>query len=233
MKTYKCKYGLYHDKPVSDGEPSSDNGWIYTAYAKSLGLQVPSWEELSVLMKGCMEERNPDFWIERLPVNRRKDELDPPVSHDELIGMISLSVLPPLLLKNKGWTTTTVSSEDYTWLEQLEALWLLRGQHRTFIHKEEIREAYPIAFKLGAHIRYYAKKLHGKKTTMFEALAFHVSIVLDIFQSSAWASTHNISTLMLEDLNSKFLIKFFNKEKNYLDYFQEGHPFVTNSKDLR
>lgn len=39
-------------------------------------------------------------------------------------------------------------------------------------------------------------------------------------------SPKNIVVLMLEHLGSKYLIKLFNKELQYTEYFGELHPFV-------
>ena len=220
MATYRCKYGLYHDKPTINNEPSSNNGWIYTAYASNLGLEVPEYIELLQLRHDSMVDPKEGFWINRLP-----GLIDPPISHDEIVGMISLGVLDADELKSRNWSMTTVSSDEYSLLSQLKAVWSLRGQHRNYVHYEAVLEAYPIVFRILPHLRYYSKKLNGKRPTILEWFAFNTSILLDLLQPSAWASTHNLSTLMLEDLDSWFWIRFYDKKENYMDYFRDGHPF--------
>ena len=218
--SYRCKYGLYHHKPVTNDMPSSNNGWIYTAYAKRLGLKVPSADDLGILAIKSMNNTQEGFWTNRLP-----DMQDPVISHDEILGMLSLGVISDRHLELRNWSMTTVSDSKYSIIEQIKGLWSLRGQHRTYVHRHPVEAAYPIVFKLGPHIRYYAKKLNGKRPSILEWAAFNAGIFLDLVQPSAWASTHNLSTLMLEDLESKFWIKFYNKKKNYDDYFQDGHVF--------
>ena len=46
MNTYTDKYGRYHDKPTDGVNPSSNNGWIYTAYAKYLAPRIVDKHEI-------------------------------------------------------------------------------------------------------------------------------------------------------------------------------------------
>jgi hypothetical protein len=224
--TYRDRYGLYHHKPSINGGSSSNNGWIYTAYAKRLGLDVPPTEVLAGLKDSCMIGTQDGFWINRLPLMQ-----DPVISHDELIGMISLGVLDSYELSQRNWSMTTVGSEEYSLIEQLKGVLSLRGQHRTYVHRNPVEAAYPIVFRILPHIRYYAKKMSEEKPSILEWLAFNASIFLDLVQPSAWASTHNLATLMLEDLDSWFWIRFYDKKKNYDDYFEEGHIFREELED--
>ena len=226
---YVDRYGLYHHKPSINGESPSNNGWIYTAYAKKLGLGVSPVEALWEFRVSCMVGTQDGFWVNRLPLKQ-----DPVISHDEIIGMISLGVLGAYELSQRNWSMTTVGSEEYPLIEQLKAVLSLRGQHRTYVHRHPVEAAYPIVFKILPHIRYYAKKVSGEQNaSILEWLAFNASIFLDLVQPSAWASTHNLATLMLEDLDSKFWIRFYDKKKNYDDYFEDGHIFREELEDER
>ncbi|MFT5519629.1 MAG: hypothetical protein ACI9IA_000212 [Enterobacterales bacterium] len=217
MNNYRDSLGFWHDSDMVE----SQNVFIYTAYAKNLGLDIPDKFDLFRFFNGSTHNTQYGFWV-----NRKPNLSDPVISHDEIIGMISLGIIDSHYLEDKNWSTTTFTFRDFSIIKQLRAVWSLKGKHRTYVHREEIIEAYPIVFKLLPHIKYYAKKMTGVRTTHVEYLAFHISILLDIFQSSAWSSTHNLATLMLEDLNSKFLINFYDKKSNYLDYFKAEHDFV-------
>jgi len=99
---YECDLGLYHHKPVKDGRPSSNNGWIYTAFAYEMNMPV-NMPKLIDLAKECIyfsPEVLESFSLTRLPATIKANV--PPISRDEIIGMISLRVLHPKeLLKRK------------------------------------------------------------------------------------------------------------------------------------
>jgi hypothetical protein len=95
---YVCKYGLYHDKEVLDSDPSSNNGWIYTAYAKFL-VKIPFSKKQISEYSGCFIECFSNFTRDREKPTRLPGKLTPPMSRDEIIGVVCLDLLSPHALK--------------------------------------------------------------------------------------------------------------------------------------
>lgn len=87
---FQDKYSRWHDKPCIDGEPKSNNGWIYSAYADIVGLPVNR-----VKLYECFNNSRTDY-PRMLPVNRSPGKGLPPMSRDEILGMDYFNML---------WTT--------------------------------------------------------------------------------------------------------------------------------
>ena len=83
---YQDKWTRYHHKPVKDGEPASNNGWIYTSVARKLGFKFDR-DKLQECYNLCETETVP------IKVKRSPDQRFPPLSKDEVIGLISLGLL--------------------------------------------------------------------------------------------------------------------------------------------
>ena len=83
MNNYQDKWSRYHHKPTDGSNPSSGNGWIYTAYAVKVGCGVDRpnlitcWELCSV---NGVFIRNPESETS-------------PFSRDELLGVAALGLL--------------------------------------------------------------------------------------------------------------------------------------------
>ena len=90
--TYIDKYGRYHHKPTDGINPSSGNGWIYTAYAVKLGLPVNKYK-LNECFKLCSQNgiliRNPNMETS-------------PISRDEILGLAKLGLLKPKVIKGSN-----------------------------------------------------------------------------------------------------------------------------------
>jgi len=229
-KTFICKYGLYHDKPCINGEPSSNNGWIYTAYAYRL-LSVFDVLTSNVPMKevfdGCVISKmsNYKFMLTRLP-----GKPYPPISRDELIGMACLSKF------HGGWIPRYIN-KDWTWyrkdrvktsslFQSIKALYSIRNEHRNTVWKEEIIEGYPLAFRLMWWDRYFFNKKYKMNSTIAQYVWFKLYTLSTILTGTP--SELNILWLQLKELDSKFWIKLINQKKSFGEYFSEDHPFNNN-----
>lgn len=220
MQNYICKYGLYHDKPVKDGEPSSNNGWIYTAYAKALGFPLPINIDYDSLFMDCKTEESSNFIRNRLP---KKEE--PPVSRDEIIGMHVMANDVCFLLGNLySWYLVKRVWEKYSIIQSIKALWKIRKKHRNYVWKNKVYPAYKLAFKLMPHDRYFIKStsMHFR-SNLYEWCMFQLYAFSTIVQRNI--SAKNILWLQLEMLNSIFWIRFINQPKNFKKYFPADHPF--------
>lgn len=215
MSEYVCKYGLYHDKPCIDKEPRSNNGWIYSAFAHHKNIHIQFWK-LEQTFHDCWFYAKDPFIINRIPYKHT-----PPISRDEIIGMTSLGFDP----LNSGWSMYN-EQDNPSYLTAISGLWKIRSKHRNYFWENEMVEVYPIAMKLWWHDRHYINKMQNKSSNLFYWFMFQVYALATILQKNI--SAKNVLTLQLEDLHSKFWIRFINKKENYSIYFGKDHPF--NSK---
>lgn len=84
------KWSRWHDKLCRDGKPSSNNGWIYSAYADLVGLPVNRTK-----LYECFSQSRPNYphtW----PLHRSPGKALPPMSRDEILGLDYFNML---------WTT--------------------------------------------------------------------------------------------------------------------------------
>lgn len=220
FQDYVCKYGLWHHKVCKNSAPRSNNGWIYTAYAKALGHVASSKEQLTYLFYRC-ESTHSDFYYDRLPGKQ-----EPPISRDEIIGMISLG-MPDVThnLVSRGWLMCENSWNVslFTLWDSVKELWAIRKEHRNFMWQEKRYAAYPIAFRIMWHDRHYITKKAQNKTSIFNYCMFQLYAFSTIIQKNI--SARNVLWLQLHDLNSVFWIKFLNQPKNFIKYFGPEHPF--------
>ena len=92
MSTYWDSYGRLHHKPCINGVPSSNNGWMYTAYADKLLTIDLDRNGLIECFNKCIikDARDNRSFVIRSP---GKDL--PPMSRDEILGMAALGLLKP------------------------------------------------------------------------------------------------------------------------------------------
>ena len=221
------KNGFVHDKEVkADGSRSSNNGWIYSAYYNALtgyADKGTTKEGFTSTYMQCIDKRGDyPFTIKRMP-----DLEYPPISIDELIGMASLGVLRrPALFEE--WEYHKPLSKKYSLKETVDALIYLKDKHRNTVWKEKLEAAYPVEFKIWHPVRYYMKRLIGKKPTLLETSLFYLTSLGTILKGTA--GERNLVWLMLHDTKSKLLIKLIDREKNFLEYFGKDH-LLNNLKE--
>lgn len=215
MNKFTCKYGLLHDKPTSNNEPSSNNGWIYRAYLSKLEnkFDINQLFTLRYTFQKCHIE-DELYFITRLP-----SKMYPPISRDEIIGMISLGFNP---LKY-GWFMYREESKP-SYIDAIKELWSIRNEHRNYFWQKNLCEAYPIAMKLWWHDRHYILKKQGKKSNLFYWLMFQLYCITTLLQKNI--SAKNVLWLQLSDLDSLYWIKLINPKKNFKEYFFKypDHP---------
>jgi len=98
MSAYWDSYGRLHHKLCINGVPSSNNGWVYTAYADKLLTIDLDRNGLIECFNKCIikDARDNRSFLIRSP---GKDL--PPMSRDEILGMAALGLLKPTHLN--GW----------------------------------------------------------------------------------------------------------------------------------
>tara|TARA_R110000868_G_C10972548_1_gene770438 strand:- start:27148 stop:27816 length:669 start_codon:yes stop_codon:yes gene_type:complete len=218
---YRDNNGFYHDKLNAD----SNNLWIYTAYAKALGLDIPDAKAILKYMLECMlDNQNNDFII-----NRKPKIYEPPMSRDELIGMLSLlddeykKILYRKLKENKFYYCNLKLIENVSYFQSIKALFKIRNEHRNYIWLNRIVKGFKIAFRLQFQDRYYFKRVMNERSTLAEFALFHLYAIHSIFYANA--GNKNLLFLQLSDLNSKILIRFINHKESLLNYFGPEHVF--------
>lgn len=226
---YKCKYSLYHDKPVKNNEPSSNNGWLYTSMAMLLGVQeldMVHFMQLRDTYNECLNTNmNRLYFINRLP-----NKAHPPISRDEVIGLTFLgSNLPHILMHNKWYMFRTHKIIWHGLIDQLRAIWSMRNEHRNYFWQNGVDAAYPIAMRIWWHDRYYMKKVMAIRPTIFEFICFYI-YAFSIVKSGS-AGEKNLLTIQLADVASKgswlaeSLLNNIDVRANIREYFGTDHIF--------
>lgn len=217
-------YGLYHDKPVIDGKPSSNNGFIYSAYAKKLGLPVG---DLSEVFNNCLVNGK---FIKRLP-----NKPLPVVSKDELLGSAALGLLKQHHLN--GFNFSPYPSPAFKLRRFLEQLLTFLPTKEPTYHKDQ-----PL---MGYYIR-HRDHIWREKLDQLYGFMFSVPLTDRYFLLDKWGNynkfnpIHQIYRLvakfdsLLPKENGIRWLKY-GGDKNMramIKEFPEGHPFkekkVTN-----
>ena len=218
--TFVDRLGFYHDKPCHNGEPSSNNAWIYTAYAKAIGLKIPELRIIHYQYQLCYDRDAQDgFYFYRDPV-----KLEPPISRDEMIGMVSL--LPNTvftLLKHNFYLYDKSILKHYSYFEALCWGFKIRNKHRNFLWQNQVYPVYRLAFRLWHHDRYYMKKRSKIKPTVFETVCFYIYMIHSVIFANP--GNKNLLWLQLHDMDSKYWIQLIDRKNNFLRYFGLQHIF--------
>lgn len=229
MDKYQDKDSFWHDKPTNEyGDPSSNNGWIYSAYSKYLAPHSLNLAKVDERFLRCLRTTNP-LKIDRLPFI-----LKPPMSKDEIIGITSLGFNLKQHLKNSFWNFCNLPEYRQAPLtlkrvfQGIKALWSIRKEHRNYLWQNKILKAYPLAFRLDASERYYIKRMTGEKPTLFESLYFHIAMINTYLHGKNYSRM--ILWLQLSDMKHYFL-KHIPLKTWVLDYFGPDHTFYKNLVD--
>lgn len=163
--SYYDKYGRIHHKYCINGEPSSNNGWIYTAYAAKIGIQLDNIK-LSVCMSKCRIPGNPPHLI------RSPDKSLPPMSRDEILGFSALGLLQPEDLQ--GWNFSPYPIPRFNPIKLAQQLWDLRpslNRHRNYFWQNNLDQMYRFAFSVPLSDRHFILQQFGKFNLIYWAIA--------------------------------------------------------------
>lgn len=188
MSNYIDKYGRYHHKPCINGEPSSNNGWIYTAYADKLGLPVND-SELRSCFNQCLNEHN--TFVLRSPGKGL-----PPMSRDEILGAAALGLLKARNLQ--GWSFSPRPIPKFnpiTFFKQLSRVFTLNPinrdgswvklwgplytRHRNYFWENNLDQLYRFAFSVPIQDRDFILDNTDKKVNVFAALFYSAVATVD------------------------------------------------------
>ena len=220
--SYQDKHTMWHNKPCINGEPSSNNGWIYSAYARYLAPESVNHIERFYVYKDCIKSIFP-LKIDRLP-----NKETPPMSKDEIIGLISAGLVTRHEIESSHYNFCNF--EDYqpkkltfkSVFKAAKILWSIRKEHRNYVWENNLRDAYCLAFYLPPQDQYYVRRFHGQGTSLTQTLAFYLNAVNVFLRGDK--SSRMILWLQLKDMDH-FLSKYVPEKRWISDYFEKDHPF--------
>ena len=156
MNNYYDKWGRLHHKPCVNGEPSSNNGWIYTAYYDKLnnGMVIGG---LKICFEACF--RNGAFHRHPPIVNSQV-----PNSRDEILGAASLGLLKKAHLN--GWSFSPYLIPPFSLKTLIKQIKELKGQHRNYFWKNNLDQIYRFAFSVPLQDRAFLLECWGETKSL-------------------------------------------------------------------
>lgn len=174
---YFDKYGRLHHKICIDGEPSGNNGWIFSAYYEKAGGKL-DFILLYECFKDCVKQHpSGQFYTIRSP-----DKLTPPQSRDELLGLAYLGFLKPSHLN--GWNFSPFPLPRFSIIKLVKQLWELRPdvyfygrnfgktklnvewKHRNHFWQNNLDQIYRFAFSVPLQDRAFLLECWGKTKSL-------------------------------------------------------------------
>jgi hypothetical protein len=161
MSDYFDKWGRIHHKHCKYGNPSSNNGWIYTAYLHKAERELDSFN-LGVCFRACSDKgilrRHPEIVDSSVPISR-----------DEILGMAALGFLKPHHLK--GWNFSPYPLPKFNLKETINQFLKIRGEHRNFFWKNNLDQIYRFAFSVPLNDRHFILQQWGKFNLFYYLVA--------------------------------------------------------------
>lgn len=223
VSRYQDKNTMWHDKICNKGEPSSNNGWIYSAYAKYLAPCTTDRLKLLNTHIKCIENTKP------LQINRLPGKSRPPMSKDEIIGMVSLGLVDDLELRQNHYNFANIGGSFDRKLsipnviKAIKILYRIRKEHRNYVWENNLVDAYPLTFRLAPEDIYYVRKKAGESAGIFNTIVFYINALMTYFKGNK--SARMMLWLKMEDLDNP-LKAAIPKKKWVTEYFGEEHDFT-------
>jgi hypothetical protein len=202
---YIDSFGRYHDKPTINGQTSSNNAWIYTAYSKRVGL-------ISDLTPDAKKEALYCFaWKVRL-----REIVTPVISRDECIGLVYLLDPQDTISLYKTWNFSPYKLPKLNIFKLIYELIQCIGEHRNYFWQNDFRQMRHVAFMVPFQDRAFIMRHWGMK------VPWHYRLI-------EW-----IDKKIQKDNRTSKAIKSFkyglDQFKGICYYFEVGHPirdFIT------
>lgn len=230
--SYQDQWTRFHDKPTNGIHPSSDNGWIYSAYAKYIMPESLDKEKLLRCYNDCVISLDP------VMINRSPNQATPPFSKDEVIGCVSLGLLTDNQLKNSHYNFCNIRSDFNRKLTikslftSIKTLFKIRKEHRNYMWENNLVETYPLSFKLPPEDIYYVKKFYNKNPGLFLTLAFYINAFFTIKYGDK--SSRMMLWLKVKDLEIENTIigrAVMKRHKQWIEtYFGKDHILTKESR---
>lgn len=164
---YIDKYGLMNVKPVGeDGMPTGNDGWILSAYAHNLGLEV-NRASLRKLFHNQLDYI-PDVMF---PVTRLPGKFAPPVSRDVMLGWAYFKLISSSDLELNRWNFSPIKLPKFNLFKLIHQLWKLRHSHRNrFWQDPGFEQVYHTAFLCPFQDRAFYYRCSGEKVPVIYRL---------------------------------------------------------------
>jgi hypothetical protein len=167
MNNYVDRWSRYHDKPRLDGNHiPSNNGFIYTAYAEKANLPI-DYLMLEMCFMKC-KTANSEL-PNGIALLRSPNQLTPPISRDEVLGMAALGFLKPRHLN--GWNFSPFPIPRFNPLKTISQFLELRGKHRNYMWLNNMSHTYRFAFSVPLTDRHFILKCWGKFNPIYWLIA--------------------------------------------------------------
>jgi hypothetical protein len=145
---HRDKYGLYNERPLTDGEPSGNDGPILTSYMQKRGEKI----DLNFIRKNYWEKLSG----RPIPRERLPGKAYPPPSRDTILGWYWLGLLPVKVLKENHWNFSPFPVPRFNPFKTIAALWRMRNSHRNALWQEKGEpHLFRFAFKVPIQDRAY------------------------------------------------------------------------------
>ena len=231
---YQDKNSFFHDKECINGEPSSNNGYIYTLYGHLLGLNIDRIKIKDYFDK-CVVHLEPG----NITINRHPNKITPYFSSDEAIGAWGLGLIPYSVLKGnyfvfhghgKPMSEQVILDFLKGILElsiKLNINFLMSKKKkinlRNSFWENKVDKMYQLAFRLSpAHVRAIKHvegvSAHREERELFN---FYRDCLID---SSGKESEKNIMWALLVLMGDHKRAKKLNPVRNFERYFGKDHP---------
>jgi hypothetical protein len=156
MSNYFDKWGRLHHKPCRNHNPSSNNGWIYSAYFYKAGGSL-EFDKLRVCFGGCFR----DGAFHRHPPSI---ESKVPNSRDEILGAASLGLLKSAHLN--GWSFSPFPIPRFNLKTLIKQIKELKGQHRNYFWQNKLDQIYRFAFSVPLQDRAFLLECWGETKSL-------------------------------------------------------------------
>jgi hypothetical protein len=225
---YQDKWTRFHNKPTNGIDYSSNNGWIYSAYAKHLVPDMLDRDLLKECYGSCIKSANP------VMIDRSPGQLTPPFSKDEVLGCVSLGFLKNKQLEKSSYNFCNLPTEFNrrltfsSFIKAAKILFKIRKEHRNYIWQNRLAEAYSLAFKLPPEDIYYVKKMENKNPGIALTVLFYVNSIFTIFAGGESAKMMLWLKVMDLGIQSSILGNLVMKrhKKWIREYFGNDHIFT-------
>jgi len=160
MNNYFNVWKRLHHKPCINGEPSSNNGWIYTAYHYKLYNIASYYQGVDLKAIGYECSQN----LTRHPLKYKSKELQVPISRDEILGLAFLKHLNPTHLN--GWSFSPYPIPPFNLKTLIKQIKELNGQHRNYFWQNKLDQIYRFAFSVPLQDRAFLLECWGETKSL-------------------------------------------------------------------
>lgn len=154
MKEWFDEYGRIHDKPTQELVPSSNNGWLYSAIAKKVGVPISINKEA---IEECCRAltRHPHIFF-------------PPMSRDEILGLAYLGFLKNHHIPNWNFSPLVLPKFNIvSFIKELIQCW---GEHRNYFWQKNLLQVGYLAFMVPLQDRYFIQKCWGQYNIIYHGI---------------------------------------------------------------